>query len=155
MPISRLMMLGVDIRTPLLNVRVAAARAGKWITANYASDAHWPISCRRRPRCTLNCIAPEHTAQREAAMAASRSFVAMGCPLRRKPSLPLIGRSATLSGSHHNRARHGPCRPRAAILVIMKEARDLTLPRSCWRETGERSRVFEEFPLDFGRETTP
>ena len=23
------------------------------------------------------------------------------------------------------------------------------------REIGERSRVFEEFPLDFGRETTP
>jgi hypothetical protein len=29
---------------------------------------------------SLSCIAPEHTAQREAAMAASRSFVAMKHP---------------------------------------------------------------------------
>jgi hypothetical protein len=37
----------------------------------------------------------------------------------------------------------------------MKEARDLALRPSCLREVGKRSRVFEEFPLDFGRESTP
>jgi len=40
-------------------------------------------------------------------------------------------------------------------IVIMQEARDLALRRSCLREVGKRSRVFEEFPLDFGRESTP
>jgi hypothetical protein len=37
----------------------------------------------------------------------------------------------------------------------MQEARDLALWRSCLREVRKRSRVFEEFPLDFGRESTP
>ena len=37
----------------------------------------------------------------------------------------------------------------------MQEARDLALQRGCLREVGEGSRVFEEFPLDFGRESTP
>ena len=37
----------------------------------------------------------------------------------------------------------------------MQEARDLARPGSLWREIGKRSRVFEEFPLDFGRESTP
>ena len=83
MPISHRMMVGVDIRMLLLNVRVGSlCEAGKWTTVNYASDAYWPISCRRRRRCTstftsVSAIASEHTAQREAAMAASRSFVAM------------------------------------------------------------------------------
>jgi hypothetical protein len=38
MPISRLMMLSVDIRTLLLNVHVAGFD-WKWTTANYAGDA--------------------------------------------------------------------------------------------------------------------
>jgi hypothetical protein len=60
-----------------------------------------------------------------------------------------------LSRSHHNVMRHGLRRLSAVILVIMQEARDLARPGSLWREIGKRSRVFEEFPLDFGRETTP
>jgi hypothetical protein len=52
-------------------------------------------------------------------------------------------------------ARHGPRRPSTVILVIMQEARDLALRRSCLGEVGKRTRVFKEFPLDFGRESTP
>jgi hypothetical protein len=37
----------------------------------------------------------------------------------------------------------------------MQEARDLVFRRSYLREVGQRSRVFEEFPLDFGRKSTP
>ena len=65
-------------------------------------------------------------------------------PFQRKLSLALIRRSAALSRSHHNVMRHGPCRPSAVILVIMQEARDLALRRSCLREVGKRSRVFED-----------
>jgi hypothetical protein len=39
--------------------------------------------------------------------------------------------------------------------MIMKKARDLALRRSCLREISEGSRVIEELPLDFGRESTP
>jgi hypothetical protein len=40
-------------------------------------------------------------------------------------------------------------------LVFMQESPDLALWGSCLREIGHRSRVFEEFPLDFSRESTP
>ena len=37
----------------------------------------------------------------------------------------------------------------------MQEARDLALRRSGLRDVGQRSRVFKEFPLDFGRKRAP
>ena len=40
-------------------------------------------------------------------------------------------------------------------LCLMQETRDLALRGSCLREIGQRSGVFEEVPLDFGRESTP
>ena len=43
----------------------------------------------------------------------------------------------------------------AVILMIMQKPRDLSLWRGCPREVGEGSRVFEEFPLDFGRKSAP
>jgi hypothetical protein len=36
----------------------------------------------------------------------------------------------------------------------MQEVRDFVLRRSCLREVGQRSRVFEELALDFGRKNT-
>jgi hypothetical protein len=99
-------------------------------------------------------MVPEHRAQREAAMAASRSFVAMGRPFSGNV-LPRTRHEAAFSASQYNAARRGPCRPNAIILVIMQEARDLVPCRSCLREVGQRSRVFEELPLDFGRKSTP
>ena len=99
-------------------------------------------------------MVPEHRAQREAAMAASRSFVAMGRPFSGNV-LPRTRHQAAFSALQYNPARRGPCRPSAIILVIMQGARDLVLWRSCLRKVGQRSRVFEELPLDFGRKCTP
>ena len=60
-------------------------------------------------------------------------------------------RSAALSASQHHPTR----RLIAVIVMIMQKARDLSLRRGCLREVGEGSRVFEEFPLDFGRKSAP
>ena len=95
------MMIAVDIRTLLFNARVASCANRKLANPNYASGAHRrsPVATIYTVRLTVAArvalvgrssialslgsastsritIAPEHTAQREAAMAASRSFVA-------------------------------------------------------------------------------
>lgn len=58
----------------------------------------------------------------------------------------LASPSVMLTGSTSSESR---------LLAIMQEARDLSLQLSRLREVCEGSRVFEEFPLDFGRERTP
>jgi hypothetical protein len=71
--------------------------------------------------------------------------------LSAETSLPLIyALSSALRAPNHPTRRLI-----AVILMIMKKARDLALRRSCLREVGEGSRVIEELPLDFGRESTP
>ena len=71
--------------------------------------------------------------------------------LSAESSLPLI---YALSGALRA-PKHPTRRLTAVILMIMQEARDLSLRRSCLREVGERSRVFKEFQLDFGWESIP